>query len=84
MVAKTGRKHIYMHLDLDVIDPKDFDAVSCPTPGGFWFDDLLAEIAHLGKAFPIVGSAVTEYQPKDDENALKVQRVLEALGDAMR
>ncbi len=84
VVAKTGRKHIYMHLDLDVIDPIDFDAVSCPTPGGFWFDDLLAEIAHLGKEFPIVGSAVTEYQPKDDENALKVQRVLEALGDAMR
>lgn len=84
VVAKRGHKNLYIHLDLDVIDPMDFDAVACPSPGGFWFQDLLDAIDELGQQYTIVGAAVTEYQPKGDEDAKKVQLVVEKLQQVMR
>lgn len=83
VVRRTGRTKVYLHLDLDVIDPHDFDAVACPTPGGFGYEDLLDSVALLGEALPIVGCAITEYQPKGDEDARKVQRLLRVVTEAM-
>lgn len=83
VVAKRGHKNLYIHLDLDVIDPLDFNAVACPSPGGFWFEDLLDVIEELQEKYQIVGSAVTEYQPKGDEDAEKVFKVVQKLREVM-
>ncbi|MFJ9419620.1 arginase family protein [Streptomyces sp. NPDC101227] len=32
-VADTGATHVYIHLDLDVLDPEHFAGLSCPEPG---------------------------------------------------
>lgn len=83
VVRKSGHKQVYLHVDLDVIDPHDFDAVSCPSPGGFGYEDLLDSISQLGRSFPIVGCAITEYQPKGQEDAKKVERLLRVVTEAM-
>lgn len=83
VVRRTGRHQVYLHLDLDVIDPNDFDAVACPSPGGFGFEDLLDSIETLGQEFPVVGCAVTEYQPKNEEDAAKVGRLLGVLNSVL-
>jgi arginase len=33
-VVGTGATHIYIHLDLDVLDPEYFTSLSCPEPVG--------------------------------------------------
>ncbi|MCZ0970588.1 arginase family protein [Streptomyces albulus] len=33
-VAATGARHVYVHLDLDVLDPGHFAGLSCPEPAG--------------------------------------------------
>jgi arginase len=83
VVAKTGYRRLYLHLDLDVINPLDFDAVACPSPGGFWFNDLVTTIRELGEHYEIVGCAVTEYQPKNDDDAQKVKILVEAVHEAL-
>jgi len=83
VVAKGGHRQLYLHLDLDVIDPLDFDAVACPTPGGFWFSDLLETIRELGDQYSIVGAAITEYQPKSDDDAKKVKELVQTVLSVM-
>ncbi|MDD3822718.1 MAG: arginase family protein [Sphaerochaetaceae bacterium] len=83
VVKLTRRSNVYLHLDLDVIDPADFDAVSCPSPNGFRFEDLLSSVAELGNAFPIVGCAVTEYQVKGEAHEHKLARLLKTIRTAM-
>ena len=83
VVAKSGRRKLYLHLDLDVIDPLDFTAVACPCPGGYWYDDLLTTIENLAGQFTVVGSSVTEYQPSSDEDAEKVNKLVHTLYEAM-
>lgn len=83
VVRRTKCSHVYVHLDLDVIDPEDFDAVACPSPGGFRYEDLLESFANLATFFPIVGCGITEYQPKGDDDALKVERLLGVVTEAM-
>ena len=83
VVAKTGHRQIYLHLDLDVIDPAEFDSVACPTPGGFLFSDLLQTIEELGQQYTIVGASITEYQPKNDEDSLKVEKLVHTVLNSM-
>ncbi len=83
VVAKRKKGNLYLHIDLDVIDPMDFDSVACPSPGGFWFEDLLDSIRELASRYHIVGCAITEYQPKNDDDEQKVGRLLEVVADCM-
>ncbi|MFC9691141.1 arginase family protein [Kribbella sp. NPDC056951] len=57
---------VYVHLDLDVLDPEHFDSVSYPVAGGVTPDRLVELLRAVG---PVVGGAITEYvgtgDPKD-------------------
>lgn len=83
VVGKKEHENLYIHLDVDVMDPEDFDAVACPSPGGFRFEDLIETIEELGTQYQIVGSAVTEYQPKGDDDREKMGTIVKALRAAM-
>ncbi|HEY8022695.1 MAG TPA: arginase family protein [Thermoanaerobaculia bacterium] len=43
----SGAREIYLHVDLDGVDPRDAPAVNFPVPGGPSLDDLLACLAGL-------------------------------------
>jgi arginase len=51
---------IYVHIDLDVLDPKCFGAISCPEPAGVSPDRLVEVLCGLP---PVVGVGVTENAP---------------------
>jgi arginase len=53
----------YIHLDLDVTDPCQFPAVSCPTEGGVRIEVLTAALAAIRESHDIVGIGITEYAP---------------------
>ena len=62
-VAATGATHVYVHLDLDVLDPEYFTSLSCPEPGGLHPDRLCAALHALTTRFGIAGIGVTEHAP---------------------
>ncbi|MCK7622803.1 arginase family protein [Streptomyces sp. RS10V-4] len=64
-VAATGARRVYVHLDLDVLDPGHVPGLSCPEPGGLHPDRLAAALDALAGAFPVAGFGVTEYAPAD-------------------
>ncbi|WP_326822560.1 GNAT family N-acetyltransferase [Streptosporangium sp. NBC_01756] len=63
---------LYIHLDLDVLDPEVFGSVGTPEPGGLLPEGLIDQIAALASRFEIVGLGVTEYEPArpQDEDLL--------------
>lgn len=60
-------KRIYVHVDLDVMDPGDFPHVLVPAPGGFPPGALLEILEALRREREWVGFGVTEYAPPEEE-----------------
>ncbi|WP_066369726.1 arginase family protein [Herbidospora mongoliensis] len=54
---------VYVHIDLDVLDPEAFDATCYPEPGGVHPDRLAELVAGLDG---VVGAALTEYAPLEE------------------
>ncbi len=58
---------VYLHLDMDVLDPEVAPGVNFPTPGGMMLDDLQRAIEMIGEHFRIAAASVTAYDPTRDE-----------------
>jgi arginase family enzyme/GNAT superfamily N-acetyltransferase len=64
LVAAVGAAEaVYVHIDLDVLDPAEFASVGTPEPGGLTPARVAAMVAALAEGFEIVGLGVTEYEP---------------------
>lgn len=62
-VAATGATAVYVHIDLDVLDPGAFASVGLPEPGGLDPARLAAAVRALAARFAVAGLGITEYQP---------------------
>lgn len=82
-LLERGARKLYLHLDLDVLDPADFGALGWPTAGGVTLAALLAVLGDLHGRFEVVGGGLTEYLPGAGEHERDALRVLRAwLGEA--
>ena len=54
---------VYVHCDLDVLDPDEGQANVFPVPGGLDVETLVQAIGKIGSALPIAAAAVTAYAP---------------------
>jgi arginase family enzyme/very-short-patch-repair endonuclease len=63
VVAATGARAVYLHIDLDVLDPAVFASVGCPEPGGVSLAALVDAVRAVTARFPLAGVGVTEYEP---------------------
>lgn len=71
---------LYVHLDLDVLEPEVWPAVAVPEPGGLDIAALVAVINTLRTRGKLVGVGITEYVPGVDHNSSTLWPVLDALG----
>lgn len=62
-VAATGATAIYLHIDLDVLDPGSFASVGARELGGLSPDQLAAAVHALAARFAVAGIGITEYEP---------------------
>lgn len=62
-VRQTGADAVYVHVDLDVLDPADLPGVKDPEPFGVGAGELVSALKQLRSEVPIVGAAITEYFP---------------------
>lgn len=65
----TGATSLYLHVDLDVLDPAFVDGIGFPVPFGVSLPQLLEVIVAAKETLPLVGAGVTEFAPASLEVA---------------
>ena len=73
----------YFSIDLDVLEPAEFAAVSDPIPGGLAVDTVAA-LARAALALAPVGADLVEYNPLRDPEGQCLRRIAPLLFIAAR
>jgi arginase len=68
-VTASGATSIYIHVDVDVLDPGEFEGTGYPEPFGLAVATLIEHIKALKSAFPLAGAGITEFEPSSPEHA---------------
>lgn len=63
-VVATGATSVYIHVDLDVLDPGIIDGVSYPEPFGVQTSELTDAIRALRGRFELAGAAIAGFAPE--------------------
>lgn len=82
-VAATGATAVYLHVDLDVLDPSAIDGIGYPEPFGVQPERLTEAIRALRRRFELAGAGLMEFAPESPEAAGRdlpvILRILGAL-----
>lgn len=82
-VAATGATAVYLHIDLDVLDPSAIDGIGYPEPFGVQPERLTEAIRALRRRFELAGAGLMEFAPESPEAAGRdlpvILRILGAL-----
>ncbi|NNC13164.1 arginase family protein [Planctomonas sp. JC2975] len=68
-VVATGADSVYVHVDLDVLDPGAMSGVQFPEPFGLQPEEVVAAITALRGRFELAGAAITEFAPRTPDAA---------------
>jgi arginase len=68
-VEATGAEAVYLHIDLDVLDPSAIEGIGYPEPFGVMPDRLADAVRALRTRFELAGAAITEFAPESPEAA---------------
>jgi arginase len=79
-VRAAGFRHVYVHVDLDALDPSSFRHTLIPTPGGPSLDDVRRSIAALAQECTVVGASVLEYVHGDAVSLRAIGELLASTG----
>jgi arginase len=69
-VAATGASRVYVHIDLDVLDPAEFLGLLEPIPFGVGTGELVAAIRALVARLPLAGATIASFAPESAEAAV--------------
>jgi arginase len=64
-LAASGATSVYLHIDLDVLDPAEFSGLGFPEPFGVTLQSLLEIIAAVKATLPLAGAGITEFAPRN-------------------
>ena len=78
-LVSRGFTHIYIHLDLDVLDPKEYPFVKCPTAGGLSISEVEDLIERLKNDFFMVGACITESTANKPQDLWPIRQLLHQL-----
>jgi len=79
-VRARGFTKAYVHLDLDVLDPHEFDDVLVPAPGGVAMNVVAETIQHLAGTIDVVGFSVVEFCPRSTGAVRPLHNLITRLG----
>ncbi|ACU95984.1 arginase family protein [Saccharomonospora viridis] len=77
-VRESGAERLYVHVDVDVLDPGEFSGTHYHEPGGLTVERLVACLDALAE-FDVVGAALTECTAQDRTEAAALIPVVRAL-----
>jgi len=70
-VEALGATRVYVHIDLDVLDPADIAGLGFPEPFGIRATALVGILKALLARFPLAGAGITEFAPASPEDAVE-------------
>ena len=76
-VREKGSGNIYIHIDLDVLDPEEFPFVPVPVQGGLGNDTLIKLLKRLSEEFTVCGLGILEYSPSGGEENSVVREIVD-------
>lgn len=68
-VKATGAASVYVHIDVDILDPAEFSGKGDPVPFGITAAQLVVLVKALRAEFTLVGAGITEFAPASPEAA---------------
>ena len=87
-VERTGAASVFVHVDLDVLDPSEVDGLLEPVPFGLDGAALVERIQAATRGRRLVGAALTGFAPVDPDRAVDdlgvILRVVGAVTSASR
>src|SRR5690606_6030254 len=85
-LAATGAARVYVHVDVDVLDPAHIEGVSSPQPFGMEPAALVEAIGQIRESLPIAGASVTGFAPRSSSAGVAdmgtILRIIGALAKA--
>lgn len=82
-IRGTGATSVYIHVDLDVLDPAEFSSLAFPEPFGITLSTLLESIRALVANFTLAGAGICEFAPPSRDAAAddvpSILRIIAAL-----
>lgn len=69
-IAATGASQVYLHIDLDVLDPAEISGLSAPQPFGISAATLVALIRAVKADYPMAGASLAAFAPASPEDAV--------------
>lgn len=82
-LAAARAQQVYLHIDLDVLDPLEFGGACCPEPVGLQIDEVVAAIYLVAAEWPVVGAGITECATDDPAALRALTPLLVALGEVL-
>jgi arginase len=70
-VRATGAVRVWVHIDVDVIDPAEFEGVSDAEPFGVGAAALAAVIRHVREELPLAGATIAGFAPRSPADAVR-------------
>ncbi|PFG30909.1 arginase family protein [Paramicrobacterium agarici] len=82
-LASVGASHVYVHIDLDVLDPADIDGTHWAEPFGIPLTSLVELIGRVREDFDVAGAGITGFAPASaaaaTDDLAAILRILGAL-----
>jgi arginase len=69
-VRATGATRVWVHVDVDVLDPSELAGVSDPAPFGLAPSSLSTAIRRLREEFPLAGATIAGFAPRTPADAV--------------
>ena len=82
-IRAGGFTRVYLHLDLDVLDPAEFPDTLVSAPAGLSRDNVVATVRELAGRFDVVGFSVVEFRPRSADALARLAHLLDRCGIAI-
>ncbi|KAG4077972.1 hypothetical protein HA402_015690 [Bradysia odoriphaga] len=69
-VAATGAARVWVHIDVDVLDPAEMSGVSDPAPFGLTPTAVSAAVRRLRERMPVAGATIAGFAPRSPADAV--------------
>jgi arginase len=70
-IHATGAARVWVHIDVDVIDPAEFEGVSEAAPFGISTGALVSAIKRVRADFPLAGATISGFAPRSPADAVR-------------
>ncbi|MBK9122119.1 MAG: arginase family protein [Chloroflexi bacterium] len=83
-LTALGTRPVYVHFDLDVLDPAGFPYTEFATAGGLNVSDAVRLVARILDQYQVVGMSLTEYADPNGHGLDEIRPLLEQFGRVAR